>query len=66
MSPVVLRVLGVALALLLVVLGVLWTGQGLGWFDDGSTSSSTTWSVLGPLVAGIGVALGFTVLRPRS
>jgi hypothetical protein len=60
----IIRLLVLAFAILLVVAGVLWTGQGLGWWgDDGSDQDSL--ATIGPLVAGLGVALGIVSLRPR-
>ena len=59
------RVIGIGLAVLLVAVGVLWTAQGLGYVEGSSMTGNSTWAVVGPVVAGLGVALAITVLRPR-
>lgn len=41
----------------LVVLGVLFTLQGLGYVGGSAMSGQTTWAVLGPIIAIIGVVL---------
>jgi hypothetical protein len=56
------RVLGLVAAVVMVLLGGLWTLQGLGYVGGSSMTGSQTWAVVGPLVAGLGVALAITVL----
>jgi hypothetical protein len=56
------RVLGLIAALLMVVVGGIWTFQGLGYLDGSSMSGDDTWATIGPIVAGLGVALGFVVV----
>jgi hypothetical protein len=46
-------VLGAAL----VLIGLLWTGQGLGWIGGSPMTGVSLWAVLGPLVALAGVVL---------
>jgi hypothetical protein len=41
----------------MVLVGGLWTAQGLGWVDGSAMSGEETWAIVGPLVAGLGVAL---------
>lgn len=53
MSRTVSTVVGV----LLVLVGLLWTGQGLGWIGGSAMSGVTLWAVIGPLVALGGVVL---------
>ena len=60
------KVVGLALALLMVLLGSLWTAQGLGYLEGETTTDSTTGSVMGPIVAGLGVALAIVVLQRRA
>ncbi|HWJ81828.1 MAG TPA: hypothetical protein VNS55_06295 [Nocardioides sp.] len=54
--------LGLPPAVLLVAVGVYWTL--LAWGVLGGEESEA-FSVIGPLVAGLGVALAYVVLRPR-
>ncbi|WP_460842406.1 hypothetical protein [Nocardioides marmoraquaticus] len=61
------RVVALAAAALLVVVGGLWTFQGLGYVGGSAMTGESFWAVVGPVVAGFGVALGFVALRgPRS
>lgn len=61
------RTLPIALGVIMVLVGALWTFQGLGYIGGSAMSGQQTWAVVGPIVAGLGVALayvGFT--RSRS
>lgn len=49
--------LWVGIGALLVLLGLLWAGQGLGWVGGSSMTGVTVWAVIGPLVALGGVGL---------
>lgn len=57
------RVVGLVVALLMVVVGVVWTFQGLGYLEGSSMTGEDTWAIIGPLVAGLGVALGTVVAQ---
>ena len=57
------RTLGMAAAVLMVLVGGLWTLQGLGYVGGSSMSGDDTWAIIGPLVAGLGIALAITVAR---
>ncbi|GAB3997836.1 hypothetical protein GCM10028771_30230 [Nocardioides marmoraquaticus] len=49
------------------MVGGLWTFQGLGYVGGSAMTGESFWAVVGPVVAGFGVALGFVALRgPRS
>ena len=54
------RAAGVVLAVLLLGVGVLLAGAGMGWFGEGT---STTWSVVGAVMAGFGVALVVSIVQ---
>ena len=56
------RAAGLAVAVLMVLVGALWTGQGLGWIGGSSMSGQSTWAIIGPLVAGLGVALVISIV----
>jgi len=56
------RSLSLVLGALLVLVGALWTGQGLGWIGGSPMTGVTLWAVIGPLVALAGIAL---VVRSR-
>ena len=53
------------IGILMVAGGVLFTLQGFGAVQGSPMSNTTTWSVLGPLIAIAGVVLAF-VNRPRG
>jgi hypothetical protein len=60
-----MRVIGLGLAVLMVLVGGLWTFQGLGYVEGSSMTGSTTWAIIGPVVAGLGVAFAIVVLQRR-
>ena len=54
------------LALGMIAVGALWTFQGLGYVEGSAMTGVQSWAVIGPLVAGLGVALLIVVMRPRD
>ena len=61
MGKILLTVIGV----LLVVAGGVWTLQGVGYIKGSFMTGTTTWSVVGPVVVIIGLAMAATGLRRR-
>ena len=59
------RVLGLLAALTMVLAGALFTAQGLGYVGGSSMSNDRTWSLIGPVIAGLGVALAIVILQRR-
>ena len=59
------KTLPVTLGILMVVIGVIWTLQGLGYVKGSPMTGVGVWAVLGPLLAGFGVALAYVGLRGR-
>ena len=51
------RQIPLVLGVVMLLVGGLWTFQGLGYIGGSAMSGSTTWAVIGPIVAGLGVAL---------
>jgi hypothetical protein len=60
------RVLLVAVGALIVVAGIVWTLQGLGYVTGSFMTGATLWAVIGPVTALAGLALiAFGLLRRR-
>ena len=58
--------LPMALGLLAVVLGAVWTLQGLNVLTDSVMSGVTVWAVVGPIVGLAGLVLIVVGVRARS
>jgi hypothetical protein len=56
--------LRIGLGILLVLVGALWTLQGLGVVGGSAMSGVTLWAIIGPLVVLAGLAL--VVTGPRG
>lgn len=59
--------LAVPVGLVMVLLGLLWAGQGFGWIHGSPMTGETLWAVVGPIVALVGLLLavvGFTNRKP--
>ena len=62
MGRVIVVILGVVVALF----GLLWALQGFGVVGGSPMSNTTTWSILGPIIALIGIAMaGAGARRPK-
>ena len=59
------KALPVALGALMLLVGAVWTFQGLGYLDGSPMTGVQVWAVIGPILAGFGVALMFVGLRGR-
>ena len=57
------KTLPITLGVLMVVIGVIWTLQGLGYVKGSAMTGVELWAILGPLVAGLGVALAYIGFR---
>lgn len=53
------------LGLVVVLVGLVWTAQGLGWLGGSPMTGKTLWAVLGPLVALAGAAMAYAGVRRR-
>jgi hypothetical protein len=58
--------LPMALGLLLVVLGAVWTLQGLGVLKGSVMTGVSIWTIVGPIVSFVGLVLIVTGLRLRT
>lgn len=57
------KALPIALGALMTVVGALWTFQGLGYVGGSPMTDVAAWAIIGPIVAGLGVALVITAVR---
>jgi hypothetical protein len=55
----------VAVGVLIALVGVIWTLQGLGYIGGSAMSGVTVWAVVGPVVALVGLAIAVAGLRDR-
>ncbi len=60
-----MRWVWLVLGFLLVLAGATWTLQGIGVLGGSSMSNDTTWAVIGPIVAVVGIVLIFVGARSR-
>jgi len=56
----------IAVGILLVLTGALWTAQGVGWVGGSVMSGDLTWAIVGPVVAVVGLVLIVTGRRHSS
>jgi hypothetical protein len=63
MGRIILLIVGIAVS----AFGVLFALQGFGVVGGSPMSNTTTWSILGPIIALIGIAMaGAGARRPKS
>jgi hypothetical protein len=62
MGRVIVVILGVVLALF----GLLWALQGFGVVGGSPMSNTTTWSIIGPITALVGIAIAVGAARRRK
>ena len=55
----------VLFGVIIALFGLLFTLQGLGFVQGSPMSNTTTWSVLGPIIALVGVAMVVLARRTR-
>jgi hypothetical protein len=61
-----MRALLVALGVVMVLVGAVWTFQGLGYLEGSPMTDQEIWAILGPLLAGLGVGLVVVAARRRE
>ena len=61
-----MRALGIALGVLMVITGAVWTSQGLGCLEGSPMTDQTIWAIIGPILAGLGVGLVVVSVRRRE
>lgn len=58
------RTMGLVVGGVLLVLGLVWFGQGMGWIGGSGMSGVRLWAVIGPILAVVGIVLVVRGLRP--
>jgi hypothetical protein len=53
----------IIVGLLMLVVGGVWTFQGLGYLEGSPMTDDSFWATVGPIVAGLGVALSWVAWR---
>ena len=61
-----MKTVGLVVGLLMLVVGAVWTMQGLGYLGGSSMTGVAFWAIVGPIVAGLGVALMIVSTRRRN
>ena len=54
------------IGLVLVLVGLVWTAQGIGWLEGSPMTDETLWAVVGPVVAAVGVLVVLLGLRGKG
>jgi hypothetical protein len=60
-----MRIAIVVLGVVVTLFGLLWALQGFGVVGGSPMSNTTTWSVIGPIVALVGIAIAVVGSRMR-
>ena len=60
--PILLVLIGAAMLLM----GGVWTAQGLGYLEGSPMTGEEKWAVIGPIVAGLGLALMIVGAQQRA
>jgi F0F1-type ATP synthase assembly protein I len=57
------RTAGLTIALLMVLVGGVWIGQGFGYIEGSFMTDQDEWAIIGSLTAGLGLALAIVVMQ---
>jgi hypothetical protein len=60
-----MKALAAGIGALMILVGLVWTLQGLGYLEGSPMTGETMWAVIGPVVGGLGVALVWVAFRGR-
>jgi hypothetical protein len=61
-----MRIVVLGLGIIVTLFGVLFALQGFGVVGGSPMSNTTTWSVLGPIIALVGIAIAGLGVRMRN
>lgn len=57
------RAVGLSIAGLMILVGVVWAGQGMGYIGGSSMTDQDQWAFIGSITAGLGVALVIVIVQ---
>ena len=60
-----MKALAMGIGALMILVGAVWTLQGLGYLEGSPMTGEAMWAIIGPVVAGLGVALVWSAFRGR-
>ncbi len=60
-----MKALAAGIGALMILVGLVWMFQGLGYLEGSSMTGDEKWALIGPAVAGLGVALVWVSLSRR-
>jgi hypothetical protein len=60
-----MKALAMGIGALMILVGLVWMLQGLGYIEGSPMTGETMWAIIGPVVAGLGVALVWVAFRGR-
>jgi hypothetical protein len=60
-----MKALAAGIGALMILVGLVWTLQGLGFLEGSPMTGEAVWAIIGPVVAGLGVALVWVAFRGR-
>jgi hypothetical protein len=61
-----MRIAVIGLGIVVACFGALWALQGFGVLGGSPMSGTTTWSIIGPIVAVVGIAIAGFGVRMRK
>jgi hypothetical protein len=61
-----MRIALIIVGIVVTLFGLLWALQGFGVVGGSPMSNTTTWSIIGPIVALIGIAVTVGAVRRKS
>jgi len=60
-----MKALATGIGALMILVGLVWMLQGVGVLGGSSMTGEAKWAIIGPVVAGLGVALVWVAFRGR-
>jgi uncharacterized membrane-anchored protein YitT (DUF2179 family) len=60
-----MKALAMGIGALMILVGAVWTLQGLGYLEGSPMTGEAMWAIIGPVLAGLGVALVWVAFRGR-